>query len=160
DQVERWRPKVVGYEDVAYQKSIDYWVKEEMKKRATFFVLNPIKRTGKRSKETYIMGLHPIAASGAIHIRPFMKELVTEFLSFPRGAHDDLIDCLAMQTQLWKRTKSKKESKHKIISEGFDLDFAIESLRARHRGKAKTSAIFAPRDTPSTVLHTYEGFLN
>ena len=160
EQVERWRPKIVGYEDVAYQKSIDYWVKEEMKKRDTFFILNPIKRTGKRSKETYIMGLHPIAASGAIHIRPFMKELVTEFLSFPRGAHDDLIDCLAMQTQLWKRTKSKKESKHKIISEGFDLDFAIESLRARHRGKAKTSAIFAPRDTPSTVLHTYEGFLN
>ncbi len=160
DHVDRWHPKLVGYEDVAYQKSLDYWIKEEMRKRSVFFTLEAIHRTSKKSKQTHIMGLHPIAAAEAIHLRPFMKELVTEFLSFPRGSHDDLIDCLSMQTQLWKRTRAKLRSTTKAIADGFDLNFAIENLRARHTRGTRKSVIFKPMDQPSTKQTAYEGFLN
>lgn len=160
DHVLRWKPIIVGYEDVAYQRSLDYWLKELMRSRGQYFILKPIKRTGRKSKEVHIMGLHPIAAAGAIHIRPYMQELLTEFLSFPRGAHDDLIDCLAMQTQLWRKTRSRAETLLSAErSDPFSLTYAIEELRSRHRTK-NASPIFAPLNTASTVRSPFEGFLN
>ena len=161
DQVERWNPRIVGYENVAYQKSLDYWIKEEMRKQGVFFTLEPIKRTGKKSKETHIMGLHPIAAAKAIHVRPHMKELMTEFLSFPRGSHDDLIDCLAMQTQLWRRTQVELKDNRKPIADGFDLTYAIENIRSRKALATRRSPIFAPMNVASTHYQPHEiGFLN
>jgi len=150
--VSTYRPIIVGYEDVAYQKSLDYWLKELMRQRNQFFLLKPIKRTGRKSKETHIMGLHPIAAAGAIYIRPHMSELRTEFLSFPRGAHDDLIDCLAMQTQLWRLTKSASERKRKILdSDPYSVNAAIANLRERHANRAgpQGSIVFDPMKVSS-----------
>lgn len=152
--VRTYRPIIVGYEDVAYQRSLDYWLKELMRQQQQFFILQPIKRTGRKSKEVHIMGLHPIAAAGAINVRPHMRELITEFLSFPRGAHDDLIDCLAMQTQLWRRTQSAKERQRKLdLSSPFSLDAAIAELRARHTGRdgARKSLIFDPMKSSRTT---------
>ena len=160
DHVECWRPRIVGYEDVAYQKSLEYWIKELMRTRGQYFNLIPIKRTGRKSKEKHIMGLHPIAAAKAIYLRPTMGKLLTEFISFPRGAHDDLIDALAMQTQLWRRTRSESQ---KPISnerlEAFTLEHAITELRARHRSH-RDSPIFAPANLASTIHGAFEGFLN
>jgi len=160
DHVERWHPLVVGYEDVAYQRSIDYWVKERMRSSSMFFNLKPIQRGTKKSKPTHIMGLQPIAAAGAIHIREYMKELMTEFLSFPRGAHDDLIDCLSMQTQLWQRTRAAHPTRLPVVPGAFDLEGAIEQLRARHRTRQNSSVIFAPAQTASTIFSPFSGRLN
>ena len=152
EQVLTWRPIVVGYEDVAYQKSLDYWLKELMRQRSQFFILEPIKRVGRKSKETHIAGLQPIAASGALYLRNWMKELMTEFLSFPRGSHDDLIDALAMQTQLWRRTRSKREMRQSLErTDPFSLDAAIASIRARHRTH-RDSIIFDPFRSNSTIF--------
>jgi predicted phage terminase large subunit-like protein len=154
EQVLTWRPIVVGYEDVAYQKSLDYWLKELMRQRSQFFILEPIKRVGRKSKETHIMGLQPIAAAGALYLRSWMNDLRTEFLSFPRGAHDDLIDALAMQTQLWKRTRSKREERQgRNLDSPFSLDAAIESIRARNR-TGRDNIIFDPSRSASTVFVT------
>ena len=160
DHVERWNPLVVGYEDVAFQKSLDYWIKERMRSTGTFFHLSPIQRGTKKSKANHIMGLQPIASAGALHVRPFMTELITEFLSFPRGAHDDLIDCLSMQTQLWQRTKTQYPSRHKTVPGAFDLEGAIENLRARHKTRSNSSVIFAPSQAASTIFSPFSGRLN
>jgi predicted phage terminase large subunit-like protein len=151
DQVLRWKPNEVGYEDVAYQRSIEYWVKELMKTKGQYFVLKPIKNPGRKSKETRIMGLQPVAAAGAIHIRPSMTELMTEFLTFPRGRHDDLIDTMAMQTNMWRRTRSKREKRGDGSSVGFDIGMAIESIRKRKRVDSD-SLIFDPARCASTIL--------
>lgn len=153
DHVLRWHPNIVGYEDVAYQKSLDYWLKELMRSRGQYFILQPIKRTGRQSKEVHIMGLQPIAAAGSIFIRSHMKELLTEFLSFPRGAHDDLIDALAMQTQLWRKTLSRAERKEKLAkNEPFDLDSAIAELRAKNQTHRDKNIIFDPMRSASTIF--------
>jgi predicted phage terminase large subunit-like protein len=152
EQVLRWKPIVVGYENVAYQRSLEYWLKELMRQRGEYFLLTPIKRTGRQSKETFIMGLQPIAASETIHVRPWMTQLITEFLSFPRGIHDDLIDCLAMHTQLWKRTHAKAEYKQQIDpAVGFDLEAAIAELRGRHK-QGRKSVVFDPERSASTIF--------
>lgn len=154
DHVIRWRPIVVGYEDVAYQRSIDYWLKELMRQKSLYFILVPIKRTGRKSKETHIMGLHPIVASGSLYLRSHMHELRTEFLSFPRGAHDDLIDALAMQTQMWKRTKSKDEVDESVLlNDPFSVASVIAELQAKARKSRLTedSLVFEPLDLASTL---------
>jgi predicted phage terminase large subunit-like protein len=144
DQVTRWKPTEVGYEDVAYQRSIEYWLKELMKQRGEYFILKPIKRTGRQSKETHIMGLHPIVAAGALYLRPHMKELLTEFLAFPRGRHDDLIDTMAMQTQLWKRTKTNQEAAYEAYASPYDVSNMIKSIQIRKRSLDRDSIIFEP----------------
>ena len=159
DHVTRWSPMTVGYEDVAFQKSLDYWIKERMRSTGVFFNLRPIQRGTKKSKETHIMGLQPIASAGALHIRPYMKELMTEFLSFPRGAHDDLIDCLSMQTQLWQRTKAKAPHRTDLFPGAFDLQGAIDNLRARHAPR-HNSIIFAPSQAASSVFSPFSRSLN
>lgn len=157
EHVATWSPSKVGYEDVAYQRSLDYWIKERMRTSNLFFNLIPIKRGTKKSKSTHIMGLQPIASSGTIHVRPWMKELMTEFLSFPRGAHDDLIDCLAMQTQLWALTRTNYEKRQNLVPGAFDLEGAIDQLRARHHTKKRSnSLIFAPaRARPTSMLDPF-----
>lgn len=160
DHAARWNPLVVGYEDVAFQKSLDYWIKERMRSTGQFFNLKPIKRGTKKDKASHIMGLQPIASAGAIHIRSFMKELVTEFLSFPRGAHDDLIDCLSMQTQLWRRTRATNPRRISTVPGAFDLEGAIENLRARHRTRSNSSVIFAPSQAASSIFSPLGGGLN
>lgn len=150
DHVVRWRPIEVGYEDVAYQRSLDYWLKEMMRQEERYFILKPIKRTGRKSKETFIMGLQPLAAAGVIRLRPWMKELLTEFLSFPRGRHDDLIDSLAMQLPMWRRTRSRDERRQYVGPRNqFDLEDAIRELRARANSNKK-SLICDPLNSAST----------
>lgn len=152
NHVTTWRPIEVGYESVAYQKSIEYWIKEMMRQQSQYFILRQIKRTGHKSKETHIMGLHPIAASGTIHIRPWMSALLTEFLAFPRGAHDDLIDAMAMQTQMWKRTMSEKE-RHLISARNdpFSVEGIILELQDRAKSANKHSLVFNPLDQTSVL---------
>jgi predicted phage terminase large subunit-like protein len=160
EHVLTYRPIVVGYEDVAYQKSLDYWLKELMRQRGQFFVLEPIKRGTRKSKETHILGLQPIAAAGVLHVRPWMTALITEFLSFPRGAHDDLIDALSMQTQLWRRTRAKREGQQgKVIAGAFDVEEAISSIRKRNR-QCSESIIFDPFRSASTVFPPQTGTRN
>ena len=66
-------------------------------------------RTGNRSKVARIHGLQPLAKNGRILLRPWMKQLRQEFLAFPRGAHDDLLDALAYQLDFWKHTEFLKQ---------------------------------------------------
>jgi len=153
DHVNRWNPIEVGYEDVAYQRSLDYWLKELMRQQGKYFLLSPVKRGGRRSKEAHIMGLQPIAAAGSIYIRPHMRELLSEFLSFPRGAHDDLIDAMAMQTPMWRRTKSRYETQQKAdLNDPYSLDGAIENIRQNGRRRtAERSIVFDPFERSSTL---------
>lgn len=155
DHVRTWKPVVVGYEDVAYQKSLDYWLRELMRQHGQFFILEPIHRQGRKSKAVHIMGLQPIFASKSVWLRSAHKELVTELLTFPRGAHDDLVDSLAMQTQLWARTRGVKKDKE-ADQERNPLSFegALQNLRNKDRNWNK-SVVLAPFHTPSALASMF-----
>jgi predicted phage terminase large subunit-like protein len=133
DHVQRWNPIKVGYEDIAYQKSLDYWLKDLMRQHQKFFILEAVKRQGRKSKETHIMGLQPIFASGSILIRRHHKELESELLTFPRGQHDDLLDTLAMQTPMWAMTRKAQSKNHPNLQYLNTIEAAIESIRNRQR---------------------------
>lgn len=99
DLKQRFTPRAFGIEDVAYQKAFKWFLKAEAEKRGIHFNVIPIKARGK--KEIRIEGLQPIAASGRLWAHRSHFLLLQEAQEFPLGAHDDLIDALSMQQQLW-----------------------------------------------------------
>jgi len=105
---------------VAYQGTVQYWIKERMRKENYFFFVEGFTH-GKREKSARIMGLQPMVASGRIVFRKSMVELLSELIAFPNGAHDDLIDGLSSQIKMWAMTRSRAEIK---AEESYDpMDF-------------------------------------
>jgi len=131
EQVAKWSPVKVGIETVAYQKSIQYWVREKMRSKNKWFEIEPITNT-RRSKNARIMGLQPLFANGAIMLRNWMGELRSELLAFPYGKNDDLADALSMQLGLWTLTSTIADAKAEE-PDPWTVEGLIAELRGRYR---------------------------
>lgn len=139
-QVRKWHPVKVGVESVQYQASLKYWIKERMRKQNIYFLIEGLTH-GRRSKNMRIMGLQPLVNSGKLRFRVWMTGLTNELLSFPLGAHDDLIDALSMQLDLWALTVTEKKRKEAAFGvDPMDVTSAIEELQER-RGKLRGKGV-------------------
>lgn len=97
---QRFAPRAIGIEDVAYQKAFKYFLKRECERREVYMNIVPLKATGK--KEVRIRGLQPILATGRIFAHPTQHILRNEMADFPLGEHDDTVDSLAMHLQMFR----------------------------------------------------------
>lgn len=88
-------PRCIGIEEVAYQKALLYFLDEEMRRRNKILPLKAIRPPNDRSKEMRILSLVPRIEWGHMFLKQGLADLEMELLTFPRGAHDDLIDSLA-----------------------------------------------------------------
>jgi predicted phage terminase large subunit-like protein len=128
----RFRPKVWGIEDVAYQKAFKYFVKDYAEREDLYLNVKPITALGK--KETRIRGLQPIAATHRLYILPTQHTLRNELADFPLGEHDDAADSLSMQLQLWEnqmspaRWKRYREVSNEIIRQ-IEVEHEVSSGR-------------------------------
>jgi len=126
----RFSPRAVGIEDVAYQKSFKYFLKDSAEKQGIYLNVKPIRAIGK--KETRIRGLQPVVATGRVYILPTQMILRNEMSDFPLGEHDDALDSLSMQLQLWtnqmslSRWNRYKESERRVLG---DIDHDRRLLR-------------------------------
>jgi predicted phage terminase large subunit-like protein len=146
DHVIKYRPLKVCYENVAYQKSLDYWIKEGMKEHAIWFILEPIKRGGKDAKTGAIMALQPLFQNRVLFVKPWMKELISQFLKFPRGKFVDIADALSMHLQLWKLTRSRYEREQEQYDENDPLNYeaAVRQFQYARRAKGLQGLIYDP----------------
>lgn len=104
----------VWLETVAYQKALKYAVEEEQRKRQMYFVIQEVKSG---NKEVRIRGLIPMYQQGVIHHLPSDFQYEKEALQFPRGKHDDRLDCMSFMLQALENTRSSryvKQFKKKI----------------------------------------------
>lgn len=136
DHVHRFKPIVVGYEAIQFQKSLDYWLKEMMRQNNLFFVLEPLSRHGRDAKKAAITGLQPLFASGTIYLREYMKDLVSELTKYPLGKHDDLPDALSMQLRFWRMTKSQSQRKSKTVVDPFSLDSVFNARAEKQKAES------------------------
>lgn len=117
-----FRPLAIGIEDIAFQKTLQYTLSEEMQKRQEYLPIKPI-RPNNRTKDQRIRGLQPLYANGRIlHCNGIKntKALEDELLRFPRGKHDDVIDALAYLTDFMfpahrKKHSSERSRKHRYL---------------------------------------------
>lgn len=107
DQIFMWdakhKPITIATESVAFQRVIQFYLNEEMKRRNHRFPVTELRHT-EQSKEERIRALQPRYESGSIfhpkappnsdlwRMEKFLKD---ELERFPRGKNDDLIDALA-----------------------------------------------------------------
>ena len=110
-----YKPLVVRVEAIAYQRTLVYWIKKRQEKLNMPFYVEPIKGLV-GSKEDRIRGLQPYFAAGKIKIKTDMGELERELLSFPNGAHDDIIDALTMQISFWYQIGEEEKRFQKDIT--------------------------------------------
>lgn len=97
----RWHPRTFGIEDVAYQKSIKHFLYQAGLDRGFYIHVTPIKSQNKNHKVRQIRSIQPVAAVGRLYLHPTQHILRNELSDFPLGEHDDALDSLGMQTQLW-----------------------------------------------------------
>ena len=98
---EQHHPLKIGIELTAYQKSLQYALVDEMRRRNIFLPIVELK--AERSKKERILGLVPRYANGTIfHLEqcPFREEMEDQLMRFDVGKHDDIIDALAYGLQI------------------------------------------------------------
>jgi hypothetical protein len=90
----------IAIEETVYLKAIKPFFDDECRRRNKFPNVIPIKQPTVQ-KEVRIRGLIPRYATGSIfHIDGECRDLENELQVFPKGAHDDVIDSLAMQNEI------------------------------------------------------------
>lgn len=90
----------VGIEEGVYQQVIKPFLDKEMRIRNIFLDVVELKHA-QQQKALRIRGLIPYYSSGTIfHVEGFSSDLEEELLIFPKGAHDDVADAAAYQTQI------------------------------------------------------------
>jgi predicted phage terminase large subunit-like protein len=104
---QRFHPRVYGIEDVAYQKVLKVFLKQECSRRMVYMNIQPMP-TGKVKKPIRIRGLQPYLATGRIYINANQHILRNEMADFPLGEHDDALDALSMHVRLWRGQMSEE----------------------------------------------------
>lgn len=132
---QRWAPRVYGIEDVAYQKVLKHFVRDEARRRGLYLNIVPVKPGGKN--KSHIRGLQPIMATGRLYVDPTQHLLRQELADYPLGQYDDVADSLALHQQLWRgimspeRWERYKKSEQALIKGTIGRDVEEVELRAR-----------------------------
>lgn len=96
--VDKWQPYKVGIEGVAYQKALQWFIQEEMRRRNKYFIIEELKAD--TDKQRRIRGLQPRYALGTVYHKAHHTELEEELLLFPKSPFDDISDALAYVPQI------------------------------------------------------------
>lgn len=105
--------QVIGVEAVAFQKALLYFLGEEMRRRKIQLPVTPVVPPTNKTKAARILALVPRMEWGHCYFNRGLVDLETEFLQFPRGAHDDLIDAAASIEQIFYAPPPEPEWKTK-----------------------------------------------
>ncbi len=106
---EMFKPRLIGIEEVAYQKALIYLIHEEMNKRGQFIPITGVKPPTDKTKEMKILSvLVPRLEYGRIFFNQGLHDLEHELLTFPRGSHDDILDALASCDELMSYPSKEK----------------------------------------------------
>lgn len=96
----------VGIETNGPQKVYFYMLDEASRSRGNFLRIHNINQ--RIDKDQRILAIQPKMDAGQLFILPTMKEIYEEMRTFPKGAHDDVLD--ALSNLLIVLTKNKATS--------------------------------------------------
>ena len=133
---DQWKLKGLGVESVAYQEALLYLVSEKMRRDQKTLPVQGVTRT-QVSKNTRILGLVPRFEWGRLLIAQGMTDFEDEYGSFPRGAHDDLLDSLASLEEIVfypQKEKIKLEQPHSPHDSAYEKWVIQELIRKQQRG--------------------------
>lgn len=92
---EVFKPQCIGIEQVAFQRALLYMADSEMRRRGVMIPVKGVSPDTTKTKEIRIQSLVPRFEWGRIFLAQGLKDLEDELRTFPRSAHDDLLDSLS-----------------------------------------------------------------
>ena len=90
----KFKPRRIKVETVGYQEALRTAVRELMKEESLYI---PGLESGvkpRNSKSERLLSLVPLFAKGTFYFRPEDIKAQQEFLSYPKGKHDDIMDAI------------------------------------------------------------------
>jgi len=95
-------------------------LKDEMRRRGKFFVIEEITQSTRETKAVRIRGLIPHYANGRVLHRRGLSHLEDQLIQFPRNVHDDIIDALSQQVKFWRTPTGKMVTTKKAPNWSWD----------------------------------------
>lgn len=154
DQASLYHPVKTGVENIAYQATLQYWIKQRQLDSGTYFLVEGISG-GKKSKALKIMGLQPFISAKRVHIKRWMQGLRNQLIGFPYTAHDDIADSLAMQLELWPTSFRSVRKREELPFQDLSYDEAAASIARNKRGTSLIQGSLS--DIYKTVPKRYTG---
>lgn len=93
-QYKKYKPKRMKIETVAYQEALRSAVRKQMQEEGLYIpgLEKGVKPRNKKSER--LLSMVPLLAKKQFFFRPQDIEAQSEFLSYPRGKHDDVMDAI------------------------------------------------------------------
>lgn len=136
---EKFKPRVMGIEKVAFQESILHFLKEEMRRRNVYIPVHGYHPGTTRTKEDRIRGLIPRFEWGNIYLKRGLQDLEDEMAKFPRSQHDDLLDALASLQEIAYAPSNKNRGTRNEKPSANDPNYEKWYIQQLQKGKAKQS---------------------
>ena len=146
---EQYGCKHVIIESLGFQRLFKFWMYKEMEKRDYYFSIEEIK-SHSASKEQRIMSLQPKIEMGKLLFKIGQLELMEEFMRFPKGTHDDLIDSLSMQVGRWRA--ADKDRLQQSPEGSWDNTFKAHLERSTQGWEKELFRDMGDGDTPSNII--------
>ena len=108
DLFKKWHHRGVYIESQAYQESCRMATRQMMLEEGIYIPGIEKKITHRTNKSQRLIGLVPLMAQGKLIFRPNDLEAEREFLAFPRGKHDDILDSIWMASNYELRPPKKR----------------------------------------------------
>uniref|UniRef100_A0A6M3IRE1 Putative terminase n=1 Tax=viral metagenome TaxID=1070528 RepID=A0A6M3IRE1_9ZZZZ len=115
----KYRPRRWGIEAYQAQAFVLKAIREYMMGKKLHIPITALpKDVGRDAKELRIRSLLDEFCTGQIYIDKMMKPLIAEYLSFPMGQTNDLMDALAYHKQWWTKTDMEKLNEYQKREKG------------------------------------------
>jgi hypothetical protein len=105
---EKWNPHVVAPEDVSFQKTFKFFLKQEMTRRGVHFPIRPVKPGNKSKGARISAALQPYVQSHQLHFLKSQWQLIRELINMQVingkviGKSPNRIDSLSYHPEFWR----------------------------------------------------------
>jgi len=141
DMAQRWMPRIIGIETIAYQKALLPYMSRAMEKRSMTVPIMELKpdRNGKivEKKNQRILSMQPFFKTSQVFFQKGMLDLIEEYETFPMGGTVDLLDALSYLFRILVPNKQKGKAPGESAIERLALTSPNDARYWRSWGEKK-----------------------
>jgi len=127
----KWNPRKILVETVAYQKTLEWLLREAMRARGRYWVITPIDDK-RRKLDVIVDGLAGPASNGQLFVRRNQEAFISQFLHYPGknpdGEHDDVINAGAVVVASLEKGHISELSEYEYLNQEKEIP-ALEYYR-------------------------------
>lgn len=147
DLASRWNVDTIAPEEVSYQATLKYYLRQRMLERGLRFTISPVKPGNTKKGKRIIDALQPFIRNRQVYFYKNQKELIDELCALNIvggkviGRSPNLVDSLAYHPKFWLRTIWDRDSVNPEIE--FDDDADLKDVSALYALRCSSGQVGA-----------------